>query len=201
MAFLRTSLLQESWPVVRGELVTLRVPQTQDYSDWAELRAVSREHLRPWEPEWSRDELTRASFRRRLRYYHKDIREEVGYAFFIFRSRDDQLLGGLTISNIRRGVTQAASIGYWIGLPHAGHGYMTAAVRQASNFVFSGLRLHRIEAACLQNNFASMAVLERNGFQREGLARKYLKIDGRWQDHILFALLSEDMHGEALRQQ
>ncbi len=200
MAFLRTSLLQESWPVVRGEHVTLRVPQPQDYADWAELRAISREHLRPWEPEWSRDELTRASFRRRLRYYHKDIREEVGYSFFIVRTGDSQLLGGLTLSNIRRGVTQATSIGYWIGQPYAGQGYMTEAVRQASRFVFDGLALHRIEAACLESNFASMAVLERNGFQREGLARKYLKIDGRWQDHILFALLREDLNGEAFRQ-
>ena len=200
MAFLRTSLLQEIWPVVRGERVTLRVPQTHDYSDWAELRAVSREHLRPWEPEWSRDELTRAAYRRRLRFYHKDIREEVGYSFFIFRTHDSCLLGGLTLSNIRRGVTQAASIGYWIGQPHVGQGYMTEAVQQASRFVFDGLSLHRIEAACLQHNYASMAVLERNGFQKEGLARKYLKIDGLWQDHILFALLREDMYREALRQ-
>lgn len=192
MAFLRTTLAPETWPVVRdGELV-MRVPQLADYTQWAELRAASRDHLRPWEPEWARDELSRAAYRRRLRFYQKDMREEVGYAFFVWHEHTNELLGGLTLSNIRRGVTQAASIGYWMGLPFIGQGYMTRTVAMAAAFVFKDLRLHRLEAACLPNNHASIAVLERNGFRREGLARGYLKINGRWQDHILFGLLRDD---------
>jgi len=192
MAFLRSALVADNAPVVRGGELMLRAPSLNDYAEWAELRAISREHLRPWEPEWSRDELSRASFRRRIRFYQKDLREEQGYAFFIIHAPSQSLIGGLTLSNIRRGVTQAASIGYWIGLPFVRQGHMTRAVRLAAGFVFDSLRLHRLEAACLPNNGGSIAVLERNGFQREGLARKYLKINGKWQDHVLLGLLDED---------
>ncbi len=196
MAFLRSTLgstlVAENLPTVRGGNLKLRPPHANDYGQWADLRARSREHLRPWEPEWARDELSRSAFRRRLRYYQKDLREEQGYAFFIFSADDETLLGGLTLSNIRRGVTQAASVGYWIGLPYMQQGHMTRAVGLAAGFVFDTLRLHRLEAACLPNNIGSISVLQRNGFQREGLARRYLKINGMWQDHVLFALLEED---------
>lgn len=203
MAFLRTALAPETWPIVRGGGLLLRAPQPADYGQWAELRAASREHLRPWEPEWARDELSRAAFRRRLRYYQKDMREEAGYAFFIFDEQQQILVGGLTLSNIRRGVTQATSVGYWTGVPYVGRGLMTRAVGLAARFVFNELYLHRMEAACLRNNYGSIAVLERNGFQREGVARGYLKINGKWQDHVLFALLSDDyrMAGMAREEQ
>ncbi len=197
MAFLRSTLVAETLPMVRDGSLLLRPPHANDYGQWADLRARSREHLRPWEPEWARDELSRAAFRRRLRFYQKDLREEQGYAFFIFDVVDGTLLGGLTLSNIRRGVTQAASIGYWTGLPYVGQGHMTRAVGLAAGFVFNTLHLHRLEAACLESNVGSITVLERNGFRREGLARKYLKINGVWQDHLLFGLLDEDYrHGE-----
>ncbi len=192
MAFLRSALVNEAPPAIRGGELMLRIPSFNDYGQWAELRAVSREHLKPWEPEWARDELSRAAFRRRLRHYQKDLREEHGYAFFIVHMASDQLVGGLTLSNVRRGVTLAASLGYWIGLPFVRRGHMTRAVQLALGFAFNNLHLHRVEAACLPNNAASIAVLQRNGFAHEGLARKYLKINGRWQDHLLFALLEED---------
>jgi ribosomal-protein-alanine N-acetyltransferase len=192
MAFLRSPLTTELLPIVRGRGVWLRPPQMTDYPAWAELRALSREHLTPWEPEWARDELARSSYRRRVRYYQREMREDQSYAFLLFRDPGETLLGGLTLSNVRRGVTQAASLGYWLGRPHLGRGYMTEAVRSLSAFAFDELRLHRIEAACLPANTPSIAVLERNGFVSEGLARRYLKIDGRWQDHVLLALLSDD---------
>ena len=89
-----------------------------DYAAWAELRAASREHLAAWEPLWPRDELTRGAFRRRLRHYAREQREDLGYAFFVLDDRTDLLFGGLTLSNVRRGVTQAASLGYWLGALH-----------------------------------------------------------------------------------
>ena len=201
MAFIRTALVPESWPVIRGLGLTLRAPQPTDYSNWAELRAVSREHLKPWEPEWARDELSRAAFRRRLRFYQKDMRDELGFAFLIVRDTDQRLIGGLTLSNIRRGVTQAVSIGYWTGAPFVRHGYMTKAVGLAVEFAFADLRLHRVEAACLEDNRGSITVLKRNGFSQEGIARRYLKINGIWQDHLLFALLSDDPRVEDWRAQ
>ena len=102
------------------------------------------------------------------------------------------LLGGLTLANIRRGCAQAGSLGYWMGAAHARQGHMTAAVHAVIPFAFGTLRLHRIEAACIPANVASIRLLERTGFQREGFARQYLCIDGVWQDHLLFARLKDD---------
>ena len=178
--------------VLQGVKVHLRAPQPIDWTEWARLRAESREFLTPWEPTWSPDELTRNAYRRRLRRYARDAREGLGYAFFVFRRKDDSLLGGLTLSNVRRGVTQSCSLGYWIGKPHAGQGYMTDAVRALLPFVFSELGLHRLEAACLAHNDRSKAVLRQVGFVEEGLARQYLRIDGAWRDHLLFSMLSDD---------
>ncbi len=182
----------ETRPHIEGDGVYLREPRMSDYAAWVALRAGSREFLEPWEPRWPRDELERNTFRRRIRYYYRDARQDLGYAFFLFRTSDNSLIGGATLSNIRRGVSQTCSLGYWIGAPYARQGYMTRGVRAITWFVFDVLRLHRLEAACLSENKASAALLTRTGFQYEGLARRYLKINGTWQDHWLFALLAED---------
>lgn len=175
-----------------GRRVLLRSPAPEDWRAWAELRAKSRKHLAPWEPTWPRDALTRALYRRRMRQYAEEWRQGLGYSFFVL-SRDEQvLLGGLSLSNVRRGVAQAASLGYWIGLPHANKGYMTEAIGVALAFAFEDLDLHRVEAACLPRNGASKTVLARNGFQEEGYAKAYLKIDGDWRDHLLFAINKEE---------
>src|SRR5262249_48547580 len=144
---------------IRGREVYLRQPVMGDYAAWAELRALSRQHLTIWEPQWSRDELARSAFRRRLRQYQRELRDDQGYAFLIFREADAVLVGGLTISNVRRGVAQSASIGYWMGLPHVRRGYMTDAVCAIVPFAFSTLSLHRLEAACLPHNAPSARVL------------------------------------------
>ena len=182
-------------PMVRGDGLYLRPAIAADYSAWARLREQSRAFLTPWEPTWPSEDLTRAAFRRRLRRQAEDIARDEGFAFLIFESTSDELLGGLTLGGIRRGVAQAATLGYWMGAPHAGKGRMTRAVAAVARFGFDTLRLHRIEAACIPDNAPSIALLERNGVQREGFARAYLKIDDAWRDHILLALLE----GEAKR--
>jgi [ribosomal protein S5]-alanine N-acetyltransferase len=191
MAFSR-SILPDVDAEVRGREVYLRQPVMGDYAAWAELRALSRQHLTMWEPLWTRDELARSAFRRRLRQYQREMREDQGYAFLMFREADAALLGGLTISNIRRGVAQSASVGYWMGLPHVRRGHMTEAMRAIVPFAFGTLGLHRLEAACLPHNAPSARVLEKSGFRREGTARRYLKINDVWQDHDLYALLHDD---------
>jgi len=192
MAFLRAGLIPDNALTVRGRGLWLRPHMMVDYGPWAELRAASREHLTPWEPQWPRDELTRSAFRRRLRHYQREQREDLGYAFLILRERDDRLLGGMTLSNVRRGVTQAAALGYWLGLGHVHQGYMTEAVKAILPFAFQELRLHRLEAACMPANQASIRVLERCGFEREGYARRYLRINGVWEDHILYSRIADD---------
>ena len=192
MAFFRTVSFNETTPAVSGNGVTLRLPQSTDYAAWAALRGQSREFLTPWEPTWPADDLTRTAFRRRIRRYTEDQRNDLAYAFLVFRDRDNALVGGLTLANVRRGVAQAGSIGYWVGAPFTRQGYMTAALRTLIPFSFGTLRLHRLEAACIPSNAASIGLLEKTGFKREGYARRYLCINGIWQDHLLYARLRDD---------
>jgi ribosomal-protein-alanine N-acetyltransferase len=191
MAFFRTINFSEPLPCVAGEGVVLRTPQMTDYNEWAALREKSRAFLAPWEPTWPEDDLSRGAFRRRIKRYVEDLRSDQGYAFLIVRNTDNALVGGLTIANIRRGVAQAGSLGYWMGEPFARQGYMTAAVRAVVPFAFATLRLHRLEAACIPTNAGSIRLLENTGFVREGYAREYLCIDGAWQDHLLYARLKD----------
>ena len=186
MAFLRSIRPEEDLELIRGRTLILRQPAASDYAEWAELRALSRAHLTPWEPTWSADDLARSMYRRRLRAYAKDMRDDISYPYFIFDIATGHLLGGITLSNVRRGSAQSASLGYWMGAPHAGQGRMKEAVAALLPVTFGALRLHRIEAATMLANFASIRVLEASGFEREGLSRSYLKINGRWEDHLLF---------------
>ena len=192
MAFFRTINFTEPLPSIEGDIVTLRTPQITDFEEWAALRETSRAFLTPWEPTWPDDDLTRSAFRRRIKRYTEDLRSDQGYAFLIWRNSDSALAGGLTLANIRRGVAQAGSLGYWMGLPFIRQGYMRAAVRAVIPFAFATLRLHRLEAACIPTNSGSMRLLESTGFAREGYAREYLCIDGKWQDHVLFGMLASE---------
>jgi ribosomal-protein-alanine N-acetyltransferase len=181
--------------IIDGGKVRLRLPAMDDFAQWAAVRGASREFLSPWEPTWPPDDLTRGAFRYRVKRYHRDMRADASYAFFIFTGSEARLAGGLTLSNVRRGVAQAASLGYWIGAEFARQGLMTAAVAAIVPFAFATLKLYRIEAACLPSNAASLALLRRAGFSKEGYARNYLKINGRWQDHVLFAIIADDLGG------
>lgn len=192
MAFFRSVSFPATETVLTGEIVTLRAPAPQDFAAWSSLREESRSFLKPWEPQWPADDLSKASYRRRLRRYSREIREDRSYPFFVFRRGDGELLGGATLSNLRRGVSQCATLGYWMGAPYAGKGYMSEAVRLLLPFAFVSLRLHRVEAACLPRNTASITLLEKVGFRREGYARRYLCIDGQWEDHVLYARLADD---------
>ncbi len=177
---------------IPGESVYLKPPAESDFAAWVALRQASRDFLVPWEPTWPRDALTKASWRRRLRHYAQEWHDNTSYSFLIFRQRDDALLGGITLSNVRRGVAQTGTIGYWVGEPHARQGVMTEAVRIVLRFAFNELTLHRLEAACLPSNAASRRLLTKCGFREEGYAPQYLKINGLWEDHVLFALLASE---------
>jgi ribosomal-protein-alanine N-acetyltransferase len=192
MAFFRTAGLAESMGAVEGDRVALRTPQMSDFPEWAALREQSRAFLKQWEPIWPVDDLTRGAFRRRLKRYAEDQRSDQAYSYFIFRKADNVLVGGITLANVRRGVAQAGSIGYWIGEPFAREGMMTDALATLIPFSFATLRLHRLEAACIPTNTASIRLLEKSGFEREGYARQYLCINGIWQDHLLYARIKDD---------
>lgn len=185
---------------LEGAGVRLRPPRASDYAEWSVLRAGSRAFLQPWEPTWPADDLTRAAFRRRLSAYAHDMERGVAYPFLVFRAEDSRMVGGITLSNIRRGVAQMGAIGYWVGEPFARRGHTLAAVNAMTRFCFQHLGLHRVEAACIPANEGSRAVLARAGFRQEGMALSYLRINGVWRDHLLFGLVSsgDGRHAEVL---
>jgi len=180
---------------LEGEGVRLRPPRMNDFRAWVELREGSRAFLQPWEPTWPSDDLTRAAFRRRLALYARDRDLGQGHAFFVFRADDNALVGGVNLRNVMRGVAQSAQIGYWVGQPYARHGYVSAGVQTVTRFAFRTLGLHRVEAACCTDNDASRQLLLKVGFHEEGLARGYLKINGKWRDHLLFGLIADEPGG------
>lgn len=173
-----------------GERVVLRTGDPADWKGWRGLRDLSRDFLIPWEPRWPQDALGYGHFCTLLRRHWRDWRQGKGYAFMIFihgeQSRAGALIGGVTLNEIQRGIAQKGTLGYWIGEPYAGRGYMTEAAGLVCDFAFQTLRLHRVEASCLPHNEPSKSLLRRLGFEEEGYAKAYLQINGKWQDHILW---------------
>ena len=177
---------------IETERLIIRAPRRKDHAAWARAREESREHLERWEPTWSDNEFTSRSFRRRLKWYREGAGSDTSYSFFIESKENRALIGGVTLDAIRRGTTQRAVLGYWLVKAATGRGYMTEAVKATLRFAFDELKLHRVEAASIPENVASVRVLERTGFEREGYMRAYIRIDGAWQDHLLFATINPD---------
>ncbi|HRO11519.1 GNAT family protein [Amaricoccus sp.] len=176
--------------------MTLRLPEMRDHAAWANLRREGETFLRAWEPAWSADHFSRQAFRTRVYWAWRARDEGKALALFLVRREDARLMGAITLDNIRRGPSQSAQVGYWIGPAFARQGLMTEALEAVVVHAFTTLDLSRIEAACLPENVASRTLLERAGFREEGLAEGYLQIGGRWREHVLYALLRADRRQE-----
>ena len=185
--------VRDPTPVLTGAHVVLRPPRSRDFEPWRALRRGSRDFLKPFEPRWTDADLNRQAFGTRLLRGRNEAKRGTDFSFLIFETSDrtETLVGGLTVSNIRRRAAQYANLGYWMGEEFAGRGLMTEAVGLLLPFYFDTLGLHRLHAAFLPHNAASRRVLEKNGFREEGYAENYLQIDGKWADHVLFALTRE----------
>lgn len=181
------------FPALRltGERVLVRPPEIGDWADWASLRERSRDHLVPFEPAWHPEGLTEEFFLRRLARQSRDWRIGLTCSFLIFTKHDNAIIGGVNLTHICRGAGQYCTLGYWLGAPYQGQGYMNEALRLALIYGFDTLQLHRVNAATLPHNGRSMKVLRRLGFEEEGYAKSYLRINDEWQDHILFGLTEE----------
>ena len=178
------------------ERMVLRPPAHADFRQWSELRRHSAEFLQPWEPSWSADHLTRKGFVNRVYWANRSIHQGTAVPLFLVRRDDSRILGAITLDNIRRGPSQAGTIGYWIGAEFARQGYMREALEAMVHYSFEVLGLSRIESACLPENAASRGLLESCGYKYEGVAQSYLQINGRWRNHVLYANLRGDRRGK-----
>ncbi|TRD22464.1 GNAT family N-acetyltransferase [Palleronia caenipelagi] len=182
---------------IETERMTLRLPESTDHVAWCTLRRDSADFLKPWEPIWAADHFSRQNFQKRVVWSHNSLSRQTALGLFLIRRDSDELLGALTLDNIRRGPAQAGTLGYWIGAPFARQGYMREAIEATVHYAFNRLSLSRLEAACLPENAASRGVLEKSGFKYEGVAQSYLEIAGRWRNHVLYANLRNDRRGRA----
>ena len=180
---------------VETERMTLRLPEHGDWRQWSEVRETSAEFLVKWEPVWANDHLTRRAFTNRVYWAQRAEAQGQALPMLLIRREDQQLLGALTLDNIRRGPAQTGTFGYWIGQDFARQGYMREAILALTHHAFTRLDLSRLEAACLPENVASRGVLEKCGFKYEGVAQSYLQINGRWRNHVLYANLRSDRRG------
>lgn len=164
--------------------VELRPPVAGDETAWCALIGASRDAFAGWFD----SPATPVAFAR----YLERSRSPSAACRVIRRRDDDALIGAVNLTEIVRGVFQSGHLGYYIGAPYQGQGYMTEALGLMLRLAFGGLRLHRIEANVQPGNTASLALIRRAGFLREGCSTRYLKVGGRWRDHERWALLLED---------
>ena len=177
--------------------LSLRLPEHRDFREWAKLRHQSRAFLSPWEPIWAADHLSRASFANRVYWSQRAIKNGNAVPLFVFHKEAGQLVGAITLDNIRRGPSQVGTIGYWVGQQYARQGFMSEAIIAMVAHAFGALDLSRVESACLPDNVASRGVLEKAGFKYEGVAQSYIQINGRWRNHVLYAALRGDRRGRS----
>jgi ribosomal-protein-alanine N-acetyltransferase len=192
MSFLNAYSLKKNLFEITGQKVILRPPQYSDWKAWADERKKNKLYLQPWEPLWSINELERSSFVKRVRMFERLSHNDQAYSFLIFKSDNEDFIGEVNISNVQRGIIQSCTIGYWIAKDCEGKGMMSESLELVKEFIFNELKLHRIEAACLPHNMPSLKVLLKNGFIKEGTARKLLKINDKWQDHTVLSFILDD---------
>jgi ribosomal-protein-alanine N-acetyltransferase len=178
---------------LRGSHVQLRTLTDDDYGEWFEVRARCRDWLVPWEPRPDGSPTTpedRASFVARCAARERERQMGTGYGFGVFV--EGRLAGEITLSSIQRGPFQNAFVGYWVDRARAGQGLAPEATVVVLRFAFEELSLHRIEVAIVPRNRASRRVVEKLELREEGVALRYLEIDGRWEDHVRYAITSEE---------
>jgi ribosomal-protein-alanine N-acetyltransferase len=176
--------------------VHLRPLRAQDFAAWREVRLASREWLEPWEPRpdpGSADPVTDVdAFRARCSAWERQRQFDNAYGFGLFLNADDCLLGEVSLGTVHRGPFQSATIGYWVDRRHAGNGYVPEGVALIIQFGFEELGLHRLEAAIVPRNGPSRRVAAKLGLREEGIAERFLQIDGVYEDHVRYAITAEE---------
>ena len=190
-----TSVRNFKGTILTGPRVELRPLRAGDFDAWHEVRSRSKEWLEPWEPlaePGSPDPVTDAeAFRARCGAWERQRHFDTAYGFGLF-VHDGSLIGEVSLGSVQRGPFQSAFVGYWIDALHAGQGLVPEGVAVILRYGFDELHLHRIEAAIVPRNRASRRVAEKLGLRDEGLSVRFLQIRGVWEDHVRYAITSEE---------
>lgn len=182
------------YPELRGRRVLLRPLAPQDFEAWSEVRRSSRDWLVKWEPRPVPGQpdptVDKRAFTSRCNARYRERELGSGYGFGVFV--DDKFAGEINISSVQRGPFQNAYVGYWVDHAAAGNGYIPEAFVVVARFAFEDLMLHRLQVSIIPRNQPSLRVAEKLGLRNEGTALRYLEINGVWEDHVRFAITSED---------
>lgn len=190
--------MAEEYPQLDTERLFLTLPPPRQAPAYLDFYVRNRERLKPWDPERSTGFYTEAFWRRQLHLNRRDFDEDLAVRFGIFeRERPERLAGVANFSNLVRGCFQACHLGYTLDGELEGRGIMQEALQAALGYAFRELDLHRVMANYQPKNERSGRLLERLGFEKEGFARGYLRIDGAWRDHVLTALVRPEKGQEA----
>ncbi len=193
-------LSTESDPVLRGRRLTLRALRVEDYPAWSEVRTRCREWLLKWEPRPARAPYPmedRPTFAARCAMRDRERALGSGFAFGVFLG--ETFLGEANLSGIQRGAMQSGSVGYWIDETAAGNSYVPEACALIFQYAFEQLKLHRIQISIVPRNGASRAVARKLWLRGEGIAQRYLEIDGVWEDHVWYAITEEEWRERSAR--
>ena len=181
------NLFSKTKPIILSERLIIRLPVIADYENWVILRKKSENFLNQWEPEKDFNYYSKNLFVKRGKWAKKNFDLKLVLHFFLFMRSNYQLVGGITLDNIRYGPFQSATLGYWLGEEFSKKGIMTEGLNSLITYANKTMGISRIEAATLPNNLASRRLLENCNFKYEGVGQYYLQIKGKWQHHILYA--------------
>lgn len=187
-------LRRQPAPRLHGRRVVLRPLGPADFSAWREVRVRNEEWLVPWEPRRQRSlpdpTRDRSAFEARCSARDRERAADHAYPFGVFV--DQQFAGEVNLNNVTRGALQSATVGYWIDQARAGQSYIAEAVVVLSRFAFEQLQLHRLEICIVPRNVNSRRVMEKLRFRNEGIAERFLEINGTWEDHVRYAITAEE---------
>lgn len=176
--------------MLKGNQIYLRPLEQSDAENNLQLQLANREFFETYSmtriENYYSIEGQNALIKRQVQNRNNDE----GYSFGIFKNEDDSLIGTINLFQVLRGDLQSAFLGYFLDKNENGKGYTSEAVRLITDYGFSELGLHRIEAGVMPHNIASIRVLEKAGFEKEGIARKNVRINGKWEDHQVLAILN-----------
>lgn len=178
-----------------GEHIYIRLFEVSDAQAMLDLQIRNKEFFQLYSPKKKEDFYTLEIQIRIMEDNVEQSKNDSKYAFGIFLKETDELIGNVTLSEILRGPLQSCYVGYMLDKQHNGKGYMTEAVRLVVEYAFKELELHRLEAGVMPHNLRSIRVLEKAGFRKEGIARKNVQINGKWEDHQVLAIIAEDIQG------